>query len=155
MEQLNSKVNRIDTDTNTRVEVKTPVKPVRSKLKTSVSTQSSFEYISPGDFTCVTPLRVQPSMGVDIRIRKAEMAKKSVSKSEWESSYIAQAENMFKKDLTPFLDSLNFDLPCNSVVNSTFINRTFRKIPAQNKSNANISPITTKNQMKSRNICIY
>lgn len=70
-----------------------------------------------------------PVMGVSAKIIKANKSK-LVATKQWESDMNTTVDNIIKKDLTPFLDSCDFDelLPV-PVVSSTFMtNKTFTKV---------------------------
>ena len=86
-------------------------KPTRSLIRTSIST------VPRGRIN--TFAKQQPSMGVDMRIKKSNMIKTVVPRSHnWEKTYISQVDALIKKDLTPFLDSINFDTLASSVIDS-------------------------------------
>lgn len=79
----------------------TTKKPSRSLIRTSISAAPRVNITSVA--------KQQPSMGVDMLIKKIKTVKTVPRAHDWEKTYINQAEALMKKDLTPFLDSINFD----------------------------------------------
>lgn len=94
-----------------------------------------------------------PVMGVSAKLIKVNKSK-LVATKQWESDMNTTVDNIINKDLTPFLDSCDFDdfLPV-PVVSSTFSNKTFTKVVDTVDSIR--SPVSTKSKARFTSVAPY
>lgn len=126
-----------------------PAKPLRMGVRT-LSAKPQADKID----STKPVARKFPVMGVSAKIFKSNKAK-LVATKQWESDMIASVDNIIKKDLTPFLDSCDFDelLPA-PVMTSTFAtNKTFTKFADAVDSTK--SPVSIKSKAKFATVAPY
>ncbi len=123
------------------------MKPERSRIRTTYSVDSSGSQAASSPVNSQPPC--QPSMGVQMRNKKASAAKKNAS-TQWERSFIEQADAMIsdKKCLAPFLDSINIDNLPVPIVTSTFVASTSVSARGSMLNSELSSPISTRSKSK-------
>ncbi len=125
-----------------------PTKPIRMGTRTSSVHRNS----ENGD-SAMSVKRQFPVMGVDAKITKHNKNMLAEVK-QWESDMNTTVDNIIRKDLTPFLDSCDFDdlMPV-PVVASTFLsNKVFGNLASAEYVR---SPVSTKSKAKFATVSPY